>query len=235
MRPFDSMAFGRRRVDVIGAGATGSHLVPELARLRVMNLHVWDFDVVAEHNIRNQTYGLHQVGMQKVEALRDNVNRDTGRSIHVYDRPCDGLITLGEVVFLLTDTMESRRLIWENGIRYQPQVRLMIETRMGFDVGRVYAVDPNEPEQVEAWEKTLVDRSGRERVETACGTVPVVGATAATLAGFAVWQFLRWFAIEQGGEDELEHELIYAHRPVSMLSRRFDASGVMVNGVTVRP
>ena len=108
---FSPHAFGKKRVDIIGAGATGSRIVLSLAKLGVENIHVWDFDKVEEHNIANQIYGLENIGEPKVRALADVIKKSTGTAITAHDERVDGSKQLGEAVFLLTDTMESRKEI----------------------------------------------------------------------------------------------------------------------------
>jgi molybdopterin/thiamine biosynthesis adenylyltransferase len=217
---FSNVAFGSKRVDVIGAGATGSRIVLSLAKLGIENLHVWDFDVVESHNIANQAFGLADIGKAKVEALRDLVKQQTGLTINIHNEKVDGSQTLGDVVFLLTDTMASRKEIWTKGIRFKMRTRLMIETRMGPAEGRCYALNPSKPAQVKGWEGTLY---GDEVAQvSACGASITVGPTAEYLSGLAVWQLIRWFAIEQGKQDKLDHEIIFGLRPLYSITRNFD-------------
>lgn len=218
---FTPHAFGNRRIDVIGAGATGSRVVLELSKLGVENLHVWDFDTVEEHNIANQVFGNQHIGQFKVDALAEIVKRDTGNVIHVHNEKHTGDRTqpLGDVVFLLTDTMESRKQIWDGALKFRPHTSLVIETRMGADDGRIYTINPSKPNHIKEWEATLYDDDEAE--VSACGGSVSVGPTAEILAGIAKWQLIRWFAIEQGHEDELEHEIIFSLRPMVTLTRRF--------------
>jgi hypothetical protein len=220
---FSNVAFGDRRIDVIGAGATGSRIVLGLAKLGVENLHVWDFDIVEGHNIANQAYGLSDIGKPKVEALRDLVKQQTGLTINIHNEKVDGSQALGEVVFLLTDTMASRQEIWQKGIRFKIRTKVMIETRMGVDQGRCYTVNPVKSAQVKGWEQTLC--SDDVAPVSACGASITVGSTAEYLSGLAVWQFIRWAAIERGRndkDDKLDHEIIFGLRPLYNMTRNFD-------------
>src|SRR3989344_2512567 len=140
---FKPHAFGARRVDVIGCGATGSRVVLSLAKLGVENIHAWDFDTVEEHNLANQAFGLGDVGLLKVDALASLVQRDVGIAIHTHAEKVDGAQSLGEVVFLLTDTMASRKEIWDRGLKLKLQTRLLVETRTGADAGRIYVLNTN--------------------------------------------------------------------------------------------
>lgn len=216
---FSPHAFGSRRVDVIGAGATGSKVVLDLAKLGVENIHVWDFDRVEEHNVANQAFGLSDIGLLKVDALATIVKRDTGTSVTTHAERVDGSQKLGDVVFLLTDTMASRKEIWEKGLKFKLGTQLLMETRMGADSGRVYALNPNRPGHIRAWEQTLY--TDAEAETSACGASVTVGPTAGIVAGLAVWQFIRWFAIEQGGEDILDNEILLSLRSMMTVARQF--------------
>ena len=217
---FSRDAFGNKRIDVIGAGATGSRIVLSLAKLGLENIHVWDFDVVEAHNIANQAYDQKHIGKLKVDALAEVVKEATGLKIHTHNERVDGSQTLGDVVFVLTDTMASRKEIWNKGIRYKIRTKLMIETRMGADEGRCYTVNPSKPGQVKGWEGTLYEDA--KAVVSACGTSITVGPTAEFLSGLAVWQFIRWQAIQSGKEDTLDNEIIFGLRPLYTMTRNFD-------------
>ncbi|MDQ5935756.1 MAG: hypothetical protein QG574_3071 [Cyanobacteriota bacterium erpe_2018_sw_21hr_WHONDRS-SW48-000092_B_bin.40] len=222
---FSPDAFGKRRIDVIGAGASGSRIVLALAKLGLENIHVFDFDVVEAHNIANQVFSQVDIGRPKVEALRDIVKAHTGLEITIYNERVDGSQKLGDVVFLLTDTMSSRQEIWKKAIRYKVATKLMIETRMGVDQGRVYVVNPTRSAQVKGWEETLYDDDVAE--VSACGSTISVGPTAEYLSGLAVWQLIRWLNIETGKtsdgvSDTLDHEILFFLRPPTILTRQFD-------------
>lgn len=218
LKYFDPDAFGKRRVDVIGAGATGSKVVMGLAKLGITNIHAWDFDKVEVHNVANQLFGNQDVGKFKVEALAEIVKRDTGTAITAHNEKVDGSQSLGDVVFLLTDTMASRKAIWEKGIRYKPNIQVMIETRMGGDNGRLYCVSPILPASVKGWEATLYDDDKAE--VSACGSSISVGPTADVLAGMAVWQAIRWFTYSQKGGDAPEFEMLFALNPFFITSKQ---------------
>ena len=216
---FSPDQFGDRRVDAIGAGATGSRIVLELARLGITNIHVWDYDTVSDVNLANQAFAEEDIGSLKVDALARLVLAHTGIRIITHAEKVDGSQRLGEVVFLLTDTMESRKEIYKKALRMKLRTKLLIETRMGIDTGRVYTINPNTHSQCKVYDTTLYDDNKTE--VSACGASVTVGATAAFIAGLATWQFIRWFAIQMGKEDEIETEIIFALRPMQIFTRNF--------------
>lgn len=216
---FSPHAFGAKRVDIIGCGASGSRVALDLAKLGVENIHVWDFDLVEEHNVANQAFGLDHVGSLKVEALAQLVKASTGTEITVHAEKVDGTQSLGEVVFLLTDTMSSRKEIWDRALKFKLKTNLLIETRMGADSGRVYALNPNKLGHIKEYEATLY--SDNEAEVSACGTSVSVGPTAEVLSGLAVWQLIRWFSIENGADDVLDNEILFSLRPMMTIGRSF--------------
>lgn len=217
---FDPDAFGSRRVDIIGAGATGSKVALGLAKLGVQNMHVWDFDKVEAHNVANQVYGHNSIGQTKTGALRLLVQEQTACELITHEERVDGSQELGTIVFLLTDSMSSRREIWEKGIRWKQRTRLMIETRIGADTGRVYTIDPCKLPEINGWESTLYDDSVAE--VSLCGGSISVGPTSGFTAELALWQLIRWFAMEQGkSEVELDHEILFSLSPMVFLNQRF--------------
>jgi sulfur carrier protein ThiS adenylyltransferase len=62
-------------VGIAGAGGLGSSIATALARVGVGQLLVADFDVVEPSNLNRQQYFVDQIGMTKVEALRENLAR----------------------------------------------------------------------------------------------------------------------------------------------------------------
>lgn len=216
---FSPAGFGDS-IAVVGAGAVGSRVALSLAKLGVKKIRVFDHDKVESHNVPNQIYSQEQVGMSKVDALSEIIGGDAGIEIEAHEIRVEGKEISGDnVIFLLTDTMASRKMIWEQGIRMNIPSQLMVETRMGVDNGRVYSVNPCSTVQIEQWEKTLY--SDERAQQSACGGSISVGPTADVLAGIAVWQFLKWAAIKAGKDEELENEIIYALRPFNFIVRTF--------------
>jgi len=221
---FSSHRFGDKRIDIIGAGATGSKICSSLYKLGINNIHVWDFDHIVEHNIANQAFKKSQVGMQKVDALRDICSENLGDSIGFFDgkfhnEKVDGSQKIGPIVFLLTDTMKSRKEIWDKSLKMKGDVKLLIETRMGIDEGRIYTVIPFLPPHVVEYEKTLYN--DEETPVSACGANPSVGPTADIVSGMAVWQMIKWFNQQEGRDEDIDNEIIFSLRPNIILSRKF--------------
>lgn len=204
-------------IHIIGCGATGSKVVIALAKLGIPGnrIHVWDYDIVEQHNIGNQYFGIPDIGKKKVDAAFSNVKRETGIEIVIHpERFVDQKIS--GYVFLLTDTMSSRKEIWENSLKFNTEISLVIETRMGIDLMRTYCIETTNPDTIDAWESSLCEDDDAE--VSACGGRTSIGPTADILAASAVWQFMKAYAkkYEIKG-DNPEYGILMATRPFTLV------------------
>jgi sulfur carrier protein ThiS adenylyltransferase len=65
----------KARVGIAGAGGLGSNIAIALARVGVGELVIADFDLVEPSNLNRQQYFIDQIGMPKVSALKENLQR----------------------------------------------------------------------------------------------------------------------------------------------------------------
>lgn len=202
---FDADKFADTPIHVIGAGATGSWLVMQLAKLGITNIHVWDFDVVEEHNIPNQLYGIKDVGRSKVEALRDRILFDTALHINIYDKPYEGE-RLSGYVFMMIDTMSGRKELWEKAIKMKSAIRHYIEPRMGLDMARIYNVTPTNTTHIKRYEDSFY--SDEEAEVSACGTSMTVISTAQVVASYCTRQLINHIEASTTGELSLDNEIL---------------------------
>lgn len=212
---FKPEAFGNQQVTVIGLGATGSRIAMSLAKLGIKNLHLYDFDKIEYHNVANQIFGNDNVGVGKAECIEALITLSTGEKPKIFDKEVNGSENLGQYVFLLTDTMESRKKIWEKGIKLNPQIKLLVETRMDVDNGRVYAINPLNPKHIEQYEGTFYD--DEKTVTSACGATSTVGSTAEIISGLAVWEFIK----HVDSEKKNTNETIFSVNPLFLTTRDF--------------
>ena len=191
MTLFDAYQFGDKPVAVIGAGATGSWLVLQLAKLGISNITVWDFDIVEEHNIPNQLFGIQHIGMPKVEALKQIILEQTGLEIKVKNEKFESGRLTG-YVFLMVDSMRARKDIWDRSIKGKSAVDLLVEPRMGLNEARVYAVNPVDYKEQKAYEACWYPDDEAE--VSACGTSQSVITTALLTASFAARQLINHYS-----------------------------------------
>lgn len=151
-------------VTVVGAGATGSFTTLALAKMGVGQLTVYDDDIVSDHNLPNQFYLEGDVGRPKVEALQGIVSAFTGVEITARCARYDGQPLQG-LVLVCVDQMTSREVVWRTA-RFNPNVLLLVDTRMGAEVAIVHAVRPLDPDAVRSYEGTL--HSSDEAFQARC-------------------------------------------------------------------
>lgn len=178
-------------VHVIGCGATGSFVALQLLKMGVKELHVYDFDVVEEHNVANQVFTLADIGKSKVDAFAELAEncKEVNQQVYAHNEKVDASFRFSGVVFVLTDTMASRKEIWEECLRYKPSVKLVIETRMSINCGRIYAVNPMSPDHVKRYEETLYEDKDAE--VSFCGSSLSIIPTAMQIASLATWKIIK--------------------------------------------
>ena len=75
------------RVGVAGAGGLGSAVAIALTRVGIGQLDIVDFDVVEPSNLNRQQYFIDQIGIPKVIALQDNLQRiNPATKINIYQQ-----------------------------------------------------------------------------------------------------------------------------------------------------
>jgi molybdopterin/thiamine biosynthesis adenylyltransferase len=180
------------RIDVIGVGATGSKIAMSLAKLGVRGMHVWDGDIVEDHNLANQAYIRFDVGGHKTHALMQAIISATGTKIatHQHHWLPEHASQLGEVVFCMVDSMAVRRQLFD-ATRRTFGTRLVIDSRMGSDSAQLLTYVPQDSESRAAYEATLFSDDDAHVEVSACGTSITVGPTGDIISGYAVWHFIR--------------------------------------------
>ena len=104
------------RLTLCGAGALGSHLADNLTRQGLIDLRVIDRDRVEEHNVGTALYGLADVGVWKVEALRNRLFRGAGVEVEAVARELTAdnagrLLQGAGLVIDAFDNSAARRLV----------------------------------------------------------------------------------------------------------------------------
>lgn len=188
-------------ITIIGAGATGSWLALQLAKLGLgEKLTVWDFDTVESHNIPNQAFALNDIGIPKVNALQDMIKLTTGAIINIKNEKYVSQ-RLSGIVFLMVDSMAERKRIWEGSIKMKSAVKLLVEPRMGLNVGRIYNVEPINLKHIEEYEKTYYSDDVAE--VSACGASMTVVTSAMSIASWCTRQLINYH-----NEIEMDNEIL---------------------------
>lgn len=200
-----------RPIHIIGAGATGSWVAFTLAKMGLSNITVYDFDEVGMHNLPNQMFGLNDIDKNKALSIRNIIRRFTGFNIKARTQKVEGGQPLQGIVFMLTDTMKSRKDIYNMSIKNNPNIDLLIETRMDLRGGRIYAIDPKNRYMCKQYEGTFY--SDDEAEVSACGVSQTVLPTALAITSHAIWKLLNYINGEPFSHEtiiDLPNEIIFS-------------------------
>jgi hypothetical protein len=140
---------------IIGAGALGSFIALTIGKMGIKKIEVFDEDGVADHNLPNQFYKKSHAEQKsfKVSALEEIVEEFSDTQV----KPQFKFYTkepLQELVIVATDSMSSRKIVWEQ-FKKQKQCKYYIEVRMGGQLGRMYFIYKKTPENYKFYESTL--------------------------------------------------------------------------------
>ena len=200
-----------RPIHIIGAGATGSWVAFTLAKMGLNNITVYDFDEVGMHNLPNQMFGLNDIDKNKALSIKNIIRRFTGFNIKARTQKVEGGQPLQGIVFMLTDTMKSRKDIYNMSIKNNPNIDLLIETRMDLRGGRIYAIDPKNRYMCKQYEGTFY--SDDEAEVSACGVSQTVLPTALAITSHAIWKLLNYINGEPFSHEtiiDLPNEIIFS-------------------------
>lgn len=125
-------------VTVIGAGGIGSFSALCIGKMGVARIQLFDEDGVSDENLPNQFFRKDDVKHFKVDALKDILIDFTDSDINAVNRYYKNQ-RLAETVIVATDSMPSRRLVWEQFLK-QKQAIFLIEARMGAELGMVFTL-----------------------------------------------------------------------------------------------
>lgn len=142
-----------RPVTLIGAGSVGSVVAVVIAKMGVPQITVYDHDYVESHNIPMSAYGLNDLGISKVQALKRIIKNQTGAEIKAIEKKYTNQRLSGTIIACVDD-MEERKSIY-NSIRNNVLVDLFIDTRVSAEYVSIFAIEPCKPEDVDFYEYYL--------------------------------------------------------------------------------
>ena len=168
-------------VTLLGAGSVGSFLALLLARQGIEDLTVYDADDVASHNVPMSAYRHTDIGRLKVVALANIVHESTGLSIKMAPRMYTGEPLRGTIIASV-DTMDARTAVWK-AVRMNPNVDILVDTRVYERFAEVYFIQPCLPEDIAAYEMRLYPQD--TTAKRTCGNHGIA-FMASMVAGLAV-------------------------------------------------
>ena len=117
-------------LSIIGAGGVGSGLILSAAIMGFKKIHVWDFDVLEEHNLSTTMYPSSYLGESKTEAAKAMV-KYFGCDTKIIEHDKFGYMdSLTPCTMMAPDNMEVRKMVYMNWIR-TPNRKVLVDGRMG--------------------------------------------------------------------------------------------------------
>lgn len=142
-------------ITVIGSGAVGSFTAVALAKMGFVNMKVFDFDTVEDHNLPNQFFRESDVGKPKVLALKQMI-RAFGSSIEIENAKYEGQPVLPGIVISALDSIKARKETWEH-LKTKTSIDLYIDARMSLEALNIHTVRPSMTDQVVKYETEFLD------------------------------------------------------------------------------
>jgi molybdopterin-synthase adenylyltransferase len=179
-------------VTLIGCGGIGSPTALMLAKLGCPKLTLIDPDRVEKHNLPNQLFPLADLGQLKVEASRRVIEQFSDCQVAVIPEFFGRKISAEGIVISGVDSMQSRKIIWRR-IKYNINVPLYIDGRIGAEIIQVFTIRPSRIEDIELYEDYLF--SDKKAAELPC-TERAIIYTAFSIAGLIGAQLKKWLKKE---------------------------------------
>lgn len=143
-------------ITIVGVGAIGRNVAIQLASMGATNLRLYDFDTVEESNVASQGFPESQIGMSKVDAVKQScllVNQEMNIDCHnerfIKSSP------VGEVVFFCVDTMNGREMIAKTLDRKRV-TNIAIDGRMAGETARVLVYNPQDAREIAEYMATII-------------------------------------------------------------------------------
>ena len=135
---------------IIGAGGVGSALILSAALMGFKKIHVWDFDVLEEHNLSTTIYPESYLGQSKTQAAKDIVEY-FGCKTEIIEHGKFGLMdSLTPCTMMAPDNMEIRKIIYMNWIRTSKR-KVLIDGRMGALSMDIHTIDAYNDNYLSNW------------------------------------------------------------------------------------
>ena len=197
----------KNRIHIIGCGSVGSTVAELLARFGLMNVSLYDFDVVEEHNLANQMFTTKNLYKPKVEAVYDRwveINPEAAKGLKIYGDGWTGQ-KLNGYVFLCVDNIELRKKIVEEN-KYNINIEAMFDFRTALTDAQHYAAKWSNPKSVEALLGTMDfthEEAEKNAPVSACKVSLCVAPTVWSVAMAGVVNFVNFIKT-----DKLEQAMI---------------------------
>ncbi len=146
-------------VTLIGGGGIGSNLLPLIVRCGPSRLTIWDDDIAKQVNLAQQQFMALEIGKPKAEILaRTAVKMNPALSVVYKTARFERGYHLDDLVISGVDSMESRRLVFDEVCRQSERVALFVDGRLSRssnEWAELYFIDPKKEGEVEFYREWL--------------------------------------------------------------------------------
>jgi len=179
-------------IHIIGCGAIGSILAEGLTRLGITGLHLYDFDIVEEHNLTNQLFTHPDLYKLKVTALAEHLQAiNPEAKPKLYEDGWKPGVLLKGFVFLCVDSIELRKTIVTENI-INAAVKAFFDFRMRLTDAQHFAC-VNNPAATKVLLKSMDftdEEAKKETPVSACNTTLSVSPTVRTIVSLGIANFI---------------------------------------------
>lgn len=153
-------------IKIIGAGAIGSFVALQLAKMGFEDITVWDHDTVDTVNMNCQFYRFKDIGKPKVIALQQLIEDFTNVKIKACHGKWQPYTEDGGVFIVAVDSMETRKEIFAAIKDNCFNAKYIIDPRMGAEDALMYTINPFSEKDCTTYEKVLY--SDKDSVQERC-------------------------------------------------------------------
>lgn len=153
-------------VSIIGLGGIGSWLSLLISRLQISTLYGRDMDKVEMVNLSGQLYQYSDVGLNKIEAIRNLINKFVSYKPSMYmdsseftvdsNIPVVSSMISVKNVMLGLDSITARQSVynwWKSNVLNDPQEFILIDGRLTADKWQIFAITSRDHKRMETYEK----------------------------------------------------------------------------------
>ncbi|MFN3698896.1 MAG: sulfur carrier protein ThiS adenylyltransferase ThiF [Dictyoglomus sp.] len=118
----------KTKVVIVGCGGLGSNAAITLTRTGFKNFILIDHDKVEISNLNRQAYFFHQIGMPKVEALKENIkliNKDCQIETYmerIREDNVDFYLSKGDIILEAVDLAEIKALLINSALKLNKRI-----------------------------------------------------------------------------------------------------------------
>ena len=185
------------RIHIVGCGSVGATVAENLARCGLTKFTLWDFDTVEPHNLANQIFRQKDVGVSKIEALKDiilEINPEAEKDIKLKPKGWNGEILNGFVI-LAVDSIETRKKIVTTNFD-NPYIKAMFDFRTGLYDAQHFAADWSDVKHRDNFLNTMdfTDEEAKaENPVSACNVELAVPPTIRVICAYGVSNFMNFW------------------------------------------